>query len=420
MHSLATTFTLSRPVLLPLLSGGLTLALSNPFFAQGAGMTSPGTSRYSSSVHTSSGQTSRFTSEFNPGLGCVIDAVVDYADPGEGASGGDVSLRIFELNINAFIDPSAWAYVVVTSHELESLGLEEAAVAYIGFEGHSTLRAGRFFVDFGKQMQTHLEELRTLERPIVLREFLGDELGGTGVQYDTWFPAGDVPIRFSLGAFSNLFQAHEHGAEEPEPGGGTEPLVPSRKDLDEFSLTARLTGLMEAGERGTFQLGASLRHIPEFTFAYEADETLDRSGMANSVFGLDATYGWASDTGIQTFLGGLEVLAAAGDLAAAVDDPGDPGELVVQDDSAAGYYAYADYGWTQYDSAGMQYSRVEAPEDPDATLSELDLYATHHFTEFRRLRLGVTLADSDESGSETRVYLQFTNFFGSHAHGINW
>ena len=63
---------------------------------------------------------------------------------------------------------------------------------------------------------------------------------------------------------------------------------------------------------------------------------------------------------------------------------------------------------------------IEEPEDPTADVSELDFYVTHHFTELRRLRLGVTLADSDLDGDSTRVYLQFTNFFGNHAHALNW
>ena len=50
---------------------------------------------------------------------------------------------------------------------------------------------------------------------------------------------------------------------------------------------------------------------------------------------------------------------------------------------------------------------------------ELDVYYTRHSTEFRRIRLGVTYADSEDA-DDWRVYLQFTNFFGTHAHGLNW
>jgi len=62
--------------------------------------------------------------------------------------------------------------------------------------------------------------------------------------------------------------------------------------------------------------------------------------------------------------------------------------------------------------------RFDLAEDPTEDASELDLYYTRHLTEFRRLRFGVTLGDGVEA--DTRAYIQFTNYFGSHAHGLNW
>ena len=61
---------------------------------------------------------------------------------------------------------------------------------------------------------------------------------------------------------------------------------------------------------------------------------------------------------------------------------------------------------------------LEAAARPSADASEVDFYWTHHFTEFRRLRFGTTLGNGVED--DARVYVQFTSFFGSHAHGVNW
>ncbi len=411
------TTTLRRmPIRLARACAGLTLLLW-PWAtasAQAPQFESPGMSRYSTL-----GQTTRFTNEFNPAIGFVIEGYADYVDQHRGGSGADLTFRLLELNGAAWVDPSAWAWAVITGSEDESITVHEAAVVYDGFEGNSEIRAGHFFVDFGKQMQTHLHELRTLERPLALRRYFGDALSGTGIQYDYWFGVGESPVRFSVGAFSSL-AGHHHDEDEHADGHHVHTYVPALKDVDEFSATARLTGMTDVGEQGIAQVGVSARHVPEFEFHFEPDPSLKRKGMSNTVLGLDGTYGWTSDTGVRSFVGGFEYLLYDGDLAAHPDDHDDPTRLLVQDDSVWGGYAYADYGWSQYDSAGLQYSVAEEPENPRWRTSELDAYYTRHFTEYRRIRLGVTLADSDESGDDVRVYLQFTGMFGSHAHGLNW
>ncbi len=118
-------------------------------------------------------------------------------------------------------------------------------------------------------MQQHLEELRTVERPLPLREYLGEELSGVGVQYDNWFAATDeTPVRISLGVFASLLgEGHEHDE------GGAEPAqaVPDRRNLDELSFAARITGMTDVGDTGLFQLGASTRVVPEFGFESAAN-----------------------------------------------------------------------------------------------------------------------------------------------------
>ena len=130
------------------------------------------------------------------------------------------------------------------------------------------------------------------------------------------------------------------------------------------------------------------------------------------------TYGWTDETGERGFTLRAEGLFFTGDLAAEVDDPLAPTVLTVVDVDVFGYLAFAGCEWDRFHSTGVQYSAAELPEDPSKDASELDLYYTRHFTEFRRLRFGVTLSDGLED--DARAYVQFTNFFGSHAHGLNW
>ncbi len=377
--------------------------------AQGPLFSSPGTPNF-----YSRSQVDRFTNTFNPAFGAVIDGFASFTDARSGADGYDAQLRLVELNAAAFVDPNAWAYIVLVAEE-DALGVEEAAVEYVGLEGNSTVKAGRFFVDFGKQMQQHLEELRTLERPLVLREFLGEELSGTGIQFDHWFPLNDsTPLRFSIGVYASLLgEGHGHEDETPVPT----QAVPDRKDIDELSIASRLTAMTDAGENGILQAGMSARFVPEYAFSFEG---LEQADLSSTVVGMDATYSWTSPDTNRGFLIGGEALWFDGDLSAEVDDPVAPTLLTVNSGDVFGYFAYSDYRWTRRDNVGVQYSAIESPESFGAQESELDFYYTRHLTELRRLRFGVTAANSDLEGDSVRAYVQFTNFFGNHSHGLNW
>ncbi|MDP6519670.1 MAG: hypothetical protein QF599_08290 [Planctomycetota bacterium] len=387
------------------------LCLLPALHAQGPAFQSPGTP-----TRSTLGQTTQFTTDFNPAIGAVIDTYADYTDAGE-EDGFNGELRLFELNLASYIDPHAWAYAVLVSENGESPTVEEVAVEYTGLSGNQSLKVGRFFADFGKQMQQHAEELRTLERPLPLREYLGAELGGVGLQYDNWFAAGDsTPVRFSLGMFSSLasegHHEHEEEGEEPEVAGH------SYKDFDDFTFTARLTGMTDVGETGLLQLGASARLLPNFALEYHPDE-LEAPGLSNSVVGLDATFSRSDVTGLKTLLLGGEYLIFDGDLAGELDDPAAPTDIQITEGKAEGFFLFGDYSWDLSNSIGVQYAVASHAEDPATDTTELDLYWTRHLTEYRRLRLGATFAD--EAGEDSnRIYLQFTNYFGNHSHGLAW
>ena len=381
-------------------------AQSTPFQSPGLPITGP------------LGQTTRFNNDFNPAIGVVVDGALDYLDAAGGQDGFDLFLRHLELNMASQIDPNAWAYAVVVSEDLETPIVEEAAVQFTGLAPRTDLRVGRFFIDFGKQMQVHPEDLRTLERPLVLREYLGTELGGTGARIHHWLPLNDTtPVRFSFGVFESLL------SEAEDEAAGPSTAVAERQDLGDLSLSGRITAMTEVG-RGILQAGASARSTPSFDFTDEASG-LAASNRTNTVWGLDLTYSSASDTGVERLTTGLEWLFASGDLSAAVDDGGTPldpldDSLVVLDDTLHGTYGFVEYNWNAFNSAGTQYSWVERLAGSGATAQELDFYWTRLLTEFNRIRLGVILGEDDLDGDQNRVYLQFTAFIGTHAHGLNW
>jgi hypothetical protein len=402
------------------------VSLTNAPRAQGSPFQTPGMPPVqggNAPASEDAGQASRFSSAFNPALSFVIDGVAswaefDGADSDGEESGLDLALRSGELAVTSWVDPRAWAYGIVVFAE-DEVALEEAAVHYNGLGGHRVLRAGRFFVDFGKQMQAHEHELRTIERPAVLREYLGAELGGDGVQFDDWHALGSSTVmRYSVGVFHTLLA-------EADDADGSAPLTfeSERKQLDELGFTGRITAFTEVGASGTLQAGASARVIPDYGF--ELDNGASVGGLDNSVYGLDLTYGWTDETNTRRFTAGLEWLFDSGDTGAARDDQGTPLDesddtIDVFDETVSGYYAYADWSWNPTQSAGLQHSWLELPQDGKPTLSELDLYYSHNLSEYGRLRFGLTFVDAEAGTDEIVAALQYTNIIGAHGHGVNF
>lgn len=368
------------------------------------------------------GQTDRFSNIFNPAIAFVIDTVGDYVGNDGGGDGFDLDFRTFELNLAAWVDPSAWAYAAIVA-DTDEIELEEAAAIYQGFDSNLSLRAGRFFVDFGKQMQFHVHDLRTVDRPAVLAEYLGEELAGNGVQLDNWFTVGDqTVVRYSLGIFAEL-GGEDHG-EDDHDGSEAEQLNQDRLDPDEFGLTARLTGFRDVGESGILQLGLSTSHTPDFDL--ELDDSGDKaSNLSNTVVGTDLTYGWVDETGIKRWTLGGEALLFFGDTGADSNDNiliGDTSDDVVEvfDETVVGFFAFGDYMWSQFDSAGVQLNWLERPESGKPSTATYDIYYTHWLSNFQRLRMSVGFLDEEHGDNAFRAALQYTIQVGPHSHGVNF
>ncbi len=388
-------------VVVAALSAAPTLAQQSPFRTPGMPVRTP-----------PSGQTDRFTNDFNPAIGGVIDTLFDYSNPDVGDDGFQFDARVFELTINGRIDPQWWGYgaIVAVDGEIE---IEEGVAVYQPLDSHTSVRVGRFFVDFGKQMQAHVHDLAYPERPGVLREYLGDELSGVGAQVDHWWATGESSaLRASFAAFSG-FDLHEHSGEEEEEG--PEAALAERAELDELALTARVTQFMDVGERGVFQWGLSARYLPEFSFVDETN-ALAADGLSNTVLGVDLTYGIDDADGIAGWTFGAEYLMQMGDLSAESDGTA----LTVTDDDVAGYYAWAERRFDRVNSAGVLFSSFEHGEDAAPRQDELTLYYTRNLTEYARLRFVAAQVDSEEDGDTTRGLIQLTTWFGPHSHAVSW
>ena len=138
-------------------------------------------------------------SEFNPAIGIVGETVFSYRDrnseeTGSDRPGGwDAFQRSVELNAAATVDPFAMAYVVVNATAdaetgESTLGIEEAALETDSLPWNLTLKAGRFFGEFGRLGYIHDHELPFINRPLALDDYIGGESRTDGIQLNWLLP----------------------------------------------------------------------------------------------------------------------------------------------------------------------------------------------------------------------------------------
>lgn len=377
-------------------------------------------------------QTDRFSNDFNPGIGFVFDMVGGYYDFGSSSdeNGLDFTVRSFEMTPAGYFDPSAWGWATIVWEPEEGVELEEATIVYTGTPLNTSLRAGRFFIDFGKQMQAHIHDLRTVDRPLVLREYLGSEVPGTGIQWDQWFAASDhTTVRYSLGILSSVggtFSAeeHAHGVEGGEEG--EEAAIPAQaefKDLGQLDFTGRLTGFTDFGDGAhTLQYGGSARFVPEYDLTSDEPDVVPVTDLSDTVWGFDLTYGWQDDIGDRGFATGLEWLWNTGDLGGTVEEQPDATEaIVLLDGSVSGFYGWGEYRFGQQRHAlGAQWSRAKTVDPGFPYEDEYDVYYTWNVTEMNRIRFALTMNDPEDGERSWRAAVQLTAFLGPHSHGVNW
>lgn len=351
-------------------------------------------------------------------VGLVLDTEVRWIDADESDEDGlELNLRTLELGANGWLTPDAWLYGSLAVHDGE-VELEEAALHYHGLGDDSALRAGRFYLDFGRQMQRHVDELPYPDRPLVLRTYLGDEVAGNGLELaHTVRPSASSELRLSLSAFDSLApdEDHGHGHEgEDEP----EVSAPDRGDLDELSYGLRLTHLVETSDHAAFQWGLSARRVGAFGLGDE-DADLAVEDLANTIYGADVGYGWREGAHGAGWSIGAEWLLASGDLAGEVVDDGGGPELEIFDDEVQGHYLWIERLFDHDRAAGILWSVVEPLEDGADDARELVLYHTRHPAENLRLRFAVSHLEHADGDDELALVVQLTSFLGPHSHGTH-
>ncbi|MEZ5978792.1 MAG: hypothetical protein R3F34_11285 [Planctomycetota bacterium] len=334
-------------------------------------------------------------------VGAVVDVLATARDGTD--DGLDAELRALEIELGGSIDDH-WSVRAVGVADADGIAIEEAAIAWSGADPRVSFSFGRFFADFGPTMREHVHELPYVDRPLVLEAFLGDELGGSGIEYAGRFRLGArSTVRTTLGIFAGL----------GEEVGGTSVEFGERRRSGDLDLVARLTHELGPPSGARLRYGLSLRRLGRFAFA-DDDLGLGVAGLENTVLGVEATLGGLDRGTDPPWTFGGEFLVADGALGAVRAAGGT--SLVVVDDRASGWYLWGERRLGARDALGVVLGSVERGEPGLPRESHASVAWTHRPVEHVRVRVEVGGTFGDASTDETRVAVQITATLGSHSH----
>ena len=375
-------------------------------------------------------QTKTVPSVFNPSIGLVGETILSYRGRGSAQTGSDrpggfdAFQRSVELNAAASVDPFAKAYVVanasVDAHTGEStFGIEEAALQTESLPGNLTVKAGRFFGEFGRLSYIHDHELPFVNRPLVLAQYIGGESRTDGIQVNWLLPVEHyVSLTVGVGnQFGGDNPPNDVGQFRHLSGWNYFGRLSTYFDLTpDISLESGVSGLWNPKTAGQWSDPGGVN--PPFPMV--AGNTFTE--RERRLVGADLALSWKPlrNNQFQSLTWGTEVLHSSNRY-----DMTDPSgsALSSQSVNSLGLYSYLNYKFHRQWSTGFLYSFVEDAQDNKAKSYEYSPFVTWALSHWNQLRLQYTYTDRNAiavaSGlrSDNAVYLQWAWIIGSHSHG---
>lgn len=316
----------------------------------------------------------RNLSQFNPEISFTGDVVASASS--QDREGFDA--REFELNFQSALDPYSYTKWTLSFDTHGNVDVEEGYAGYNGLPGGLQLRLGKFRQSFGVLNRWHQHALPTLDYPLVLTRYFGDEgLAQTGLSLEWLLPKGfadanEVTVQLTDG------ESDAFGGENFRHLAG---LLHFKSYWDLSDATYLEWGLSGVG--GANQTGGDTR-----------------------VWGSDLTLHWQppSRAKYAEVTWRTELLRSERDVA---------GDRV----DALGGYTYAEALLRQNLYGGVRYDRVEDPLVPSAVSWGVYPYLTWWQSEFVRIRGEYGRVHDGATGrNENRFALQLTWAAGPHKH----
>ena len=331
------------------------------------GSTATGISRAFNPAISSNGLfVSAFTSE-----GGEDHAGEEAEGHGHGRIEEGLQVQEVEIQLSSFVDPYVKADLILAIPGAEGVELEEGYITSMGLPGSLTLKAGKFYADFGKHNKLHTHQFPFVDAPLVVERLLGDEgLNETGIGLSWLLPTswyGELSGQV-LNGDNEAFAA---------PDGG------------DLAYLAQVKNFWELGEDATLELGG----------AY----VLGKNSFAETtrLAAADLTFKWqpVQRTVYRSLMVQTEYLFAGRDRGIAEENEG-------------GFYTLAQYQFARRWWIQGRYDFLGLPEEDERNWRVSGLLA-FVLSEFSALRLQYNRLD-EENQAINKFFLQYNFTIGSH------
>ena len=335
---------------------------------------------------------------FTPEIGAVADVVLSTDSPKADEGGADrVNVRELELVLGSNVDPYSRLDGTIAFTE-EAAELEEAYLTRFELPFDVTARAGRFKPKFGKDLAVHRDSLDTVDEPLVIQRYFGEEgMSKSGVDLTKLL---DISLmhQITLGVL-------EGGTGE----GGTAFGVTKRTP----TLYSRLKSYLDISDTTNLEIG-----LNDALGSRDADTTFEVN-----VFGIDGTLIHQLSANQTIKLQGevFNVNRTESEKETVDDATGDV-FLDDLDGNVWGGYGLFDFRLNSQWAAGFRYDQVElvnrAVDSPNTYDVGYSGYLTFYQSEFARWRLQYTYLDLTDGSADNRVWIQGTFAIGDHKHKL--
>ncbi len=329
-----------------------------------------------------------------PEIGVVGDIVATSSQKKNDTGGNDrISARELELVVGSYVDPYSRFDSTIAFSDQSDVELEEAYLTRWGLPGDLKARIGRFFPRIGKEGSTHRDSLSTVDEPLVVRRFLGEEgFSRAGLDFTR-------PLQ---GPFGWVLEPSA-GVLEGGAGEGSSTFGSRRRP----TVYSHLKAFRDLGDVSNLELG--LTHL--------AGSKDAGPGFDVHLLGADATYIYHV-TPTNKLLVQSEVYVQ--DRSGNSRLNSNTGAITRFDRHPWGTYLLADYRFAPRWSVGARADQVRLV-DATATRHEeqgLSAFLTFYQSEFARWRLQFRHEEDANKKQDNAVFLQGTFAIGTHKHQL--
>lgn len=144
---------------------------------------------------------------FNPDIGLVGTVQANVTENSEDGEGKDtIALKEVELSFAQYVDPYSRVDAIIAFNdnlEPQNVDLEEVYYSHWGLPFGFTGRIGKFRAKTGKQNLMHLHQLATVDYPLVIADFFGEEgMSSSGARLQNYLPNPfDLPVTVTAEIF---------------------------------------------------------------------------------------------------------------------------------------------------------------------------------------------------------------------------